>query len=1035
VPPNFDAARFEIDLIGAPAITTPAGPLGVNKPLLFAATLYLSVHRGRPVHRAQLGALLWPDADDAARGERMRWLLHQLKRIGVTAPARAPELSLVAGDVLTDVDRLTAATSASDAADLVRGDVLAHFDPDISDEYSRWLEEVRSSVRVSVVRALEPWLASTRRQGDWTVVEQVARRVLALDPLHPTATEALTESIALRGRPDAFASAWSTRAQTPLVGRGDVLGRLLEALSEAEPSSNRFGIAGPPGIGKTRVLEELHRVANARGIRSVWMRCDRADALRPLSLVVDLARELLQLRGALGASPDSIEVLRRFTGQSTAEPEDGENAARRAAVFRALKDLLEAVTDDGPLLVMIDDAQWVNRESWPILTPLFAHRTTAPITWVVTLRVELLSSARKSFEEIFPSDSASADQARETHWLAPLTSHEVEALCAAHAPRAIPVETLRALARRSAGVPFIARALTDHWMLTNDSTSLPPSVTRLIQARLERLSPSADRLLLAIAVLGADATVPALERVSALSRPELLESTRELDTAGILTMVDGSLLPHALWTESAITRAPRTVRQIVHRYAAEFLEDAEASSHSVDVRRRWGLANHWLEAGEPNRAQRALESAAEVLVANGFVTQAAAALERAADLAGTSTTAMRYLERAAELWFSDERRDSVTNLLRVAERFDEVGVSLDPEFSPHHDIEIMCHRARGRLRMHSHEELVQESLTCIRDERSSVSHKLVSAARLFYRQGLAELDLHLLHGIWRDLNSSIADEVRHTREYHFCAGEYYLMVALSPPRALSHAEQFLASVLQSSPLDVADYTRAMGMIALCHEWMGDLDAARRVRLDWLHLCDERKYTFLAFLAQIDLMAGSLEAGRIEEARALKPRLKEMRADLAPELRELQSMLLATLAIEERDPEGARAAFIFPLSAADGPYGPDVRTRVLAVYAHIALVTGDDTTACALMARLRPWFATYSNLMEYPAYVLAMCLERFEAPSAAATFVRWYMDHYRKEKWEPRAELRRYLALYEEMHGTTTNHAAPDQEPGKDCAAD
>ena len=120
-----------------------------------------------------------------------------------------------------------------------------------------------------------------------------------------------------------------------------------------------------------------------------------------------------------------------------------------------------------------------------------------------------------------------------------------------------------------------------------DVSSLPPSVARLVSARLDRLSPNSAFVLESVAVLGADAELGALEAVCLVERPGMLDATRELETAGILRSESGRFAAHSLWTEAVLARAPRTILQVLHRYAAQWLEHVSTVAKSADDRRHW----------------------------------------------------------------------------------------------------------------------------------------------------------------------------------------------------------------------------------------------------------------------------------------------------------------------------------------------------------------------------------------------------------------------------------------------------------------
>ena len=318
MPTGNTDVKCHIHVIGAPSIWTPAGQLATTKPLVFGAALYLGLHRGDTVGRTHLSALLWPDATDAARSERARWLVHQLRAVGLIGQARAPEIELGVHEVVLDIDALADAASAAEALTLAHGDVLSGYDPRISDTFAQWIDESRDALRSTVIRALDGWLAAACRTADWAQVEALARRILALDELHERATIALAEALALNGRHEASvqvlaryrtatdsvagasaahqlqerlqalsADAGQVARRTPLAGRREALAMLLDSIDAARPSSRRIGLAGPSGIGKSRLLDELTSVARLHGTRVARLRCAHGDALRPLSLATD----------------------------------------------------------------------------------------------------------------------------------------------------------------------------------------------------------------------------------------------------------------------------------------------------------------------------------------------------------------------------------------------------------------------------------------------------------------------------------------------------------------------------------------------------------------------------------------------------------------------------------------------------------------------------------------------------------------------------------------------------------------------------
>src|SRR5215208_5758462 len=103
---------------------------------------------------------------------------------------------------------------------------------------------------------------------------------------------------------------------TPFVGRDAELSVLSEALDAAAAGRGRMAlVAGEPGIGKTRLAEELAAVARRRGVRVLWGRCYEGEGAPAFWPWVEVLRAALRvsdagsLRAALGPGAASIAPL------------------------------------------------------------------------------------------------------------------------------------------------------------------------------------------------------------------------------------------------------------------------------------------------------------------------------------------------------------------------------------------------------------------------------------------------------------------------------------------------------------------------------------------------------------------------------------------------------------------------------------------------------------------------------------------------------------------------------------------------------
>jgi serine/threonine protein kinase len=366
------------------------------------------------------------------------------------------------------------------------------------------------------------------------------------------------------------------------VGRDDELAVLSALLDEVRAGEGRVvAVSGPSGIGKSTLVRRFLESAG-NSVIALCGRCyDRETvahkAIDPL--VDELARVLLGLSEADRAAlrpTDAKDLVRMFPvlracfSDDSASPIDLVDlplAHRRAT--RALRSLLAALAARGPLILWIDDLQWGDADSAPILAELLAPPAPA-----------LLLVATHRPGEVPPLGTL----ARRTLELAPLEGEEATVLAAQIGPH----DRVRAeqIAHESGGNPlFIVE-------LARDDLPASSSLDRVIQARFVSLPDVAKGLLAAIVVAARPIDHALVTRVADASQAPLarLRADRWVEVRG-------------LDVESVHDRVRIAVRDALaseeivmwHGRLARALEDAGADPEL--------LAEHWRGAANPARAQ------------------------------------------------------------------------------------------------------------------------------------------------------------------------------------------------------------------------------------------------------------------------------------------------------------------------------------------------------------------------------------------------------------------------------------------------
>ncbi|HKS05859.1 MAG TPA: AAA family ATPase [Gemmatimonadaceae bacterium] len=630
--------------------------------LVFATLLYLCAERGRRVERDALAELMWPRESATRRRHSLRQILYKLRRLGVECGDSADALEMAESTVWLDFEDADAEGDADTGRELLAPSgvqCLPGYAPRFSKRFSAWLDEFRLRVEGATRTRFASAIARARQKAQWTDVERLARNCLKLDPLNEEATLALAEATALAGAksralemldayvrelgPDAgdvklpatvlrrriadrFPSPRATTAfDTPLVGREGLMSHLTSALDRmctGQPAVH--AIWGPSGIGKTRILDELVRLASLKGIAVASQRAGFDDQQAPGFTFVRLVRAMLQMPGVLGLAPESLAFLQRLTSHRPSAVTSGGVDESEDALVQAFVDLQRALAWESPLLVVLDDLQHADQFSRRLVGRARGCLSTERILLVVA---SIPDPSSNGLGNLVAHEVRRLDM--------PAAARLAGLLCESVGVRASD-ETQRSYAAACGGHPFLMReavAASSH----RGGPATDASLDAILLQRVRSVSDAARDVLISALILGDNATIPLMLRSVSMTANDAEDVLAELEHDQILSFgTGGTVTTHTLW-RSALTRLFPLSRVNARRlHIAQLLEEASADSATgAELLVASGLLLQ--EAGAAVEAANMFARSAGELAGRALAPAAFSVLNRAADLAPGST--------------------------------------------------------------------------------------------------------------------------------------------------------------------------------------------------------------------------------------------------------------------------------------------------------------------------------------------------------------------------------------------------------------
>lgn len=429
---------------------------------------------------------------------------------------------------------------------------------------------------------------------------------------------------AVRGSMPATTTA-SEAPRLPLVGRERELATIERHLTGEGPPL--LVLAGEPGIGKTRILQETVARAREQGWVTLSGGCHRLGGQRPYTPLLDA----LQSRLRHVSLPQARADLRGCSWLARLLPELAERGAtplptwslpadqEQRLVFDAVARFLGNVAGPSGALLVLDDLQWAGQDALDLLASLM--RATDGQTLRILAAYRHTEAPPEHPLSALLADLAPAGRVRRLH-LKPLAadaSRQLLVSVLSDADGVNPNMEARLL-QRAGGIPFFLMSCAQelHAGLLEDAEghapgdrqhAIPWDIAQSIRQRMAALPIPARDLLDIAAVVGRDAPARILLQMGAVlgyARRDLLDALAALGAAHLLIEVsaDRYRFPHDLIREAVIATLGTARRMTLHESLAVMLELATDYTTPPEV-----LAYHYAEAGDARRAVVYLERA------------------------------------------------------------------------------------------------------------------------------------------------------------------------------------------------------------------------------------------------------------------------------------------------------------------------------------------------------------------------------------------------------------------------------------------
>ena len=396
-----------------------------------------------------------------------------------------------------------------------------------------------------------------------------------------------------------------------IIGRREELLSLEEFLDAAPAGGQALLLEGDAGIGKTALWEEALRMARARDVRVLRSRPTQSEAQVAFAAVGDLLAPALN-----GVTRQLAPIQRRAleTALLIRDPTPDEQFPDTRVLGIALLSTVRTLSEEGPVLVALDDVQWLDASSADVLTFMLRRLDSEPLAVLATVRGRPVK---------VPLELDRAFVAFRRLPIEPLSVGAIHRLLWSRLGLNLPRPELVRVHEITGGNPFFAlefgRAIARGAIRVDSANvTLPETLSVLVTGRLRALPARVRETLVAVAAVA----VPSVTLLEPLAAG-VVDDIEVAEKQGVIEL-DGDRIhfTHPLLAPACYAEMPLHRRRRLHRRLAELDVDLEERARHLAI----------AATGPDEEIAAALDAAAAHARARGAALVAAELAERAVQL-------------------------------------------------------------------------------------------------------------------------------------------------------------------------------------------------------------------------------------------------------------------------------------------------------------------------------------------------------------------------------------------------------------------